>query len=65
MPIYEYRCRACGAEYEELVLDPQQSPDCPVCGKKDSERLLSGFANIGAESGPGASPARCGTGGLT
>ena len=32
MPIYEYRCDACGCEIERLVLDKEVVPECPKCG---------------------------------
>jgi len=40
MPIYEYCCRACGHEFEELIL-PGTEPACPSCKSADLERLLS------------------------
>jgi putative FmdB family regulatory protein len=42
MPIYEYRCRGCNREFEELVL-PKSTPHCPSCESEDLERLLSLF----------------------
>jgi putative FmdB family regulatory protein len=40
MPIYEYKCRSCHAYFEELV-KLGQSPDCPDCGGRDLEQLIS------------------------
>jgi len=40
MPIYEYRCPKCSAEFEELVFG-DDIPECPTCGCPKSERLLS------------------------
>ncbi len=42
MPIYEYRCNACGAQKEHLqkMSDPQITA-CPQCGKEAYEKLLS------------------------
>ena len=42
MPIYEYRCRACGLEFEALVRGADQ-PSCGECGSADLERCLSAF----------------------
>lgn len=42
MPIYEYRCRGCGHQFEELVL-PKSMPHCPSCQSEELERLLSLF----------------------
>ena len=39
MPIYEYRCEACGDEFETLVLRKTE-PECPSCQSQDLERLL-------------------------
>ena len=43
MPIYDFKCRSCGNEFELLVLKPA-SPGCPSCQSQDLEQLLSGFA---------------------
>ena len=42
MPIYEYRCGACGAELEALqkVSEPPLT-DCPSCGKPALQKQLS------------------------
>ncbi|MDR2489548.1 MAG: zinc ribbon domain-containing protein [Desulfovibrio sp.] len=40
MPIYEYKCPQCTTEFEELVFGGD-TPACPSCGAKNSERLLS------------------------
>ena len=42
MPIYEYRCNACGAQKEHLqkMSDPQITA-CPQCGQETYEKLLS------------------------
>ena len=42
MPIYEYRCSACGHQEEHLqkVSDPVLS-ECPACGKSSFEKQLS------------------------
>lgn len=45
MPIYEYRCEACGKKSSTL-LSSYSSPDppCPHCGKPALRRLVSTFA---------------------
>lgn len=40
MPIFEYRCRACGATFELLVRG-SAVPACAACAATDLERLLS------------------------
>ena len=43
MPIFDYRCRQCGHEFEALVLKGS-SPACPSCESRELEQLVSGFA---------------------
>jgi putative FmdB family regulatory protein len=52
MPIYEYRCDACGKRSSAL-LGSYSSPDpaCPHCGKKRLQRLISSFATVRSEGG--------------
>jgi len=44
MPIYEYACRRCANEFEQLVLSRSPVPACPACQSQDLEQLLSNFA---------------------
>ncbi|HSM59730.1 MAG TPA: zinc ribbon domain-containing protein [Longimicrobiales bacterium] len=42
MPIYEYRCRACEARFEEWVRKEGMTPAaCPGCGSDELERMIS------------------------
>jgi putative FmdB family regulatory protein len=42
MPIYEYRCGACGHELEALQkLSEAPLTDCPACGKSRLSKLVS------------------------
>jgi putative FmdB family regulatory protein len=54
MPLFDFRCRACGEAFEALVR-PGATPACPACASTDLERLLSGFS-FSVRSG-GLSPA--------
>jgi putative FmdB family regulatory protein len=66
MPIYEYRCAACGfqSEYLQKVSDPLLTV-CPQCGKDSFKKLLTaaGFQLKGSGwyatdfKGGGAKPA--------
>ena len=49
MPIYEYQCKQCGREFEQLVLG-QECPTCPACESDNVCRLMSccGFVSKGA-----------------
>jgi putative FmdB family regulatory protein len=41
MPIFEYACKACGKEFEALVLKTTPAPSCPACQGVDLEKLIS------------------------
>jgi putative FmdB family regulatory protein len=67
MPIYEYRCGQCRAEFELLVRG-SESPQCPQCDSEKLERKLSVVAAPGASSSGGGPEAggmcgrpQCGT----
>ena len=40
MPIYDYRCNACGTEFERLVRS-ETRVTCPECDGRKLERLMS------------------------
>src|SRR5690242_5086500 len=52
VPIYEYRCGACGKRSSAL-LPSYSSPDpaCPHCSKPELKRLVSTFATVRSEDG--------------
>ncbi len=42
MPIYEYRCGACGRQHEIMQkLSEPRLTDCPACGKPELVKLVS------------------------
>jgi len=41
MPIYEYRCAACGEQVEILIRSGGIAPDCPACGSPLTDKLFS------------------------
>jgi len=56
MPIYEYRCPACGHRFSHFYGSIRQAegsppPVCPNCGNPDVQRLISRVAVLG-ERGP-------------
>ena len=60
MPIYEFWCRECGEEYEELVrASDDDNPPCPSCGSAKVDRNISRVGSFV----PGASS--CGTKGFS
>ncbi|HEX4953880.1 MAG TPA: zinc ribbon domain-containing protein [Thermoanaerobaculia bacterium] len=71
MPVYEYRCRACGHRFEILqrMGEGGEGLECPRCSEPAPEKQLSSFAarstsGISASSGtaPGCGAPACGTG---
>ena len=40
MPLYSYRCKACGHEFETLVRS-SDIPACKSCNSQDLDKLLS------------------------
>ena len=55
MPIYEYHCASCDADFELLIRTPRAERDvrCPECGRTRVERRVSVFTpRRGRESMP-------------
>ena len=52
MPIYEYRCKQCEAEFERYVPGATTAVACPTCASKQVMRKLSvfGLKTVGALS---------------
>jgi putative FmdB family regulatory protein len=44
MPIFEYRCKACAHEFEQLLRSSSPVAKCPLCESSDLEQLISGAA---------------------
>lgn len=76
MPIYEYRCDACGVQNEHLQkMSDAALTDCPSCGSQSYNKVLTAagfqlkgsgwyvtdFKNSG--SGPARGSGGCGSGG--
>ncbi|HKD63430.1 MAG TPA: zinc ribbon domain-containing protein [Candidatus Acidoferrales bacterium] len=60
MPIYEYVCDDCGANYERIVKNDKASVTCPKCESKKHTIKLSVFAAHGngvkTKGGPSSGP---------
>jgi putative FmdB family regulatory protein len=52
MPIYEYKCNACGNQFETLVMGGSK-PECPSCDSPNLARLMSACGFVSKSSGPG------------
>jgi len=60
MPIYEFRCMDCQAEFEELCRLDEKAVPCPSCGSKHVERKVSLCAfSVGGKMTTTASSASC------
>ena len=60
MPIYEYRCRACGHAFSHLhrrLSSP--APPCPACSAEDVKKLFSTFAAASGGKTESCSLGRC------
>ena len=44
MPLYEYRCLACGHQFELLIRKASQQIACTSCASDSVERMMSLFA---------------------
>jgi len=40
MPLYEYTCRKCKRDFE-LLIRSDETPQCPDCGSRKLDKLLS------------------------
>jgi putative FmdB family regulatory protein len=61
MPIYVYRCRQCGEEFEKLVLSAAKAADvaCPVCQSEEVERRPALFGLVGGDRPASAADRSC------
>ena len=59
MPIYEYKCKACGNKFEKL-LRGQEKVCCPKCGKGSPNKLFSVFGVKSGEKFTPSSGSSCG-----
>ncbi|NLF00516.1 MAG: zinc ribbon domain-containing protein [Anaerolineales bacterium] len=67
MPLYEYRCLNCDAQFDALrSVSAADAPiECPKCGEKNARRAISLFAAIGGDgviAGSGSSCGSCASG---
>ena len=69
MPLFEFQCRKCGHQFEELLTLAEVEAGevkCPACRSKQVEREFSAFATGSSGGGPGGGGfggGSCGSGG--
>lgn len=51
MPIYEYACKGCQHQFEQLILNGKADVQCPQCGTPEVRRRLSTFSFTGTAAG--------------
>lgn len=55
MPIFEYQCQSCDAQFELLVA-VREKPACPTCDSKQLDKLMSAAAGRVSSGLPIAQP---------
>lgn len=50
VPLYDFRCGACDSTFEAFVFSSTAAATCPACQTADAERLITGFAGVGARA---------------
>lgn len=62
MPIYEFKCKDCGKNFEALVIGSREDIDCPQCKGTSLERLMSACAfKSGGSFTPATGSSGCST----
>lgn len=46
MPMYDFKCPACGHEHEAIVKTGTEKTKCPKCGKTSKRVLVQGKTGI-------------------
>jgi putative FmdB family regulatory protein len=67
MPLYEYRCKDCGEEFEKQLrfAESGQLPACPRCSSASTQKKLSRvtlLAPLDASAGGSSAGGNCGPG---
>lgn len=46
MPLYDFKCPACGHDFEALVRLSDPAPDCPLCGTRSEKQISAPAISI-------------------
>jgi putative FmdB family regulatory protein len=62
MPLYEYECGACKERFEMIrrMSERDYKVECPKCGKKQAQRLLSCFSTSSDSNKSAGASSSCG-----
>lgn len=60
MPVYEYHCKRCDKDFEELILGSSEDVKCPTCKGDDIQRILSIFGFKSESAFRSTSSSSCG-----
>jgi putative FmdB family regulatory protein len=60
MPIFEYKCKQCGDEFEKLVFNRADAIDCPKCHTHDVAKKFSAFGMKSGSKFVSSSGSGCG-----
>jgi putative FmdB family regulatory protein len=60
MPIFEYLCRGCNAQFETIVRWPREKIICPKCQSNAVDKQLSVFSSPVPAKDAGTAAGSCG-----
>jgi putative FmdB family regulatory protein len=67
MPLYEYRCKDCGTEFEKQLRfsEADQLPACPNCNSTQTRKKISSVVSftVNSAGSSASSGSSCSTGG--
>lgn len=56
MPVYDYKCKECGHEFESIQKMSDSNPPCKKCGFLDTKKIIRGANQFVQYKGPDWSP---------
>jgi putative FmdB family regulatory protein len=65
MPVYEFRCTACGEIFEKMLRfsEADKNPVCPKCASPETKKKISAAALGGSSKNSASSGSGCGSSG--
>jgi putative FmdB family regulatory protein len=62
MPLFNYKCNACGKSFEELVASSSEKVSCPSCNSEDTLKQLPSKLGCCGTGGSHSHAGACGGG---